>query len=262
MKKILNILLILFIALCMCVVLTGCGNSKKETSTEETKKAVPDLEDEEVLDTDDENIEEVYEDENYENEDDSTNDIASKAESAEPVIDMPENVRIYAFQDYGPNDNYTGAYFDVIKIGNDALRIQVSTAGKNRTVQNNRGYHYFKYKGNNTWDLYYKNDSKDWYLYTPDVTENQFNGMINLSYAPNNAKLVANQEHETLHVDGIGDVDTVHLVIEDGSPDRLIDAWYSPELKKNMKVYTQYTQTGSEILTYDTSVTSFGIAVP
>ena len=180
----------------------------------------------------------------------------------EVSIDMPKNVRIYAFQDYGPTSNNQGVYFDVIKIGNNALRTQVSTFGKNRVVQNNKGYHYFKYKGDNKWDIYYKTDSKDWYLHTPNATIEQFNTLMNIGYLLKTDAEIKGKEHETIHVDGVGDVDTVHIIKQDGSPDRLIDEWYSSKLKRNIKIYTQYTQSGMEILTYDTSVTSFGINVP
>ena len=184
------------------------------------------------------------------------------AKKDEVTIDMPKNVRIYAFQDYGPTNNNQGVYFDVIKIGNNALRTQVSTLGKNRVVQNNKGYHYFKYKGDNKWDIYYKTDSKDWYVHTPNATLEQFNTFMNIGYLSKIDAEINGKEHETIHVDGIGDVDTVHIVEQDGSPDRLVDKWYSSKLKRNIKIYTQYNQSGMEILTYDTSVTSFGISVP
>ena len=247
MKKILNVLLIIVIALCMCVALTGCGNTKKENGSTYEKEKVTKNTDIEVEDYEGEEEEEIEEE---------------PVKKEEVVIDMPENVRIYAFEDFGSNNNNTGAYFDVIKIGNNALRTQVSTLGKNRTVQNNKGYHYFKYKGDNTWDLYYRTDTKDWYLYTPDVTAEQFNTFMNINYIKKEASELEQKEHETIHVDGLGDVDTIHIVKKDGSEDRLIDEWYSPELKRNIKSFVQYTQVGTEILTFDTSVTSFGIEVP
>lgn len=241
MKK--RFYLTIMLCIAICFVLTGCGNTEKEKNNGAKEELVESIADEEIID------DEIEAEENT-------------AKNNEEKIDMPENVRIYAFQDYGPNNNNTGVYFDVIKIGNNALRTQVNTAGKDRVIQNNKGYHYFKYKGNNTWDLYYRTDSKDWYLYTPDVTLEQFNSFMNLNYVKNVVPESEWKEHETIHVDGIGDVDTVHVVRTDGSEDRLIDEWYSPELKRNIKVYTQYTQVASEILTYDTSVTSFGIDVP
>ena len=260
MKKILNLLLIIFISLCLCVVLTGCGKTNEEKTDMKVETKTEDL-----VDTNEEVQEEVDDDIDNTSDVSNTTNTTKKTNTAkdnEPVIDMPENVRIYAFQDYGPNNNNMGVYFDVIKIGNNALRTQVNTTGKNRVVQNNKGYHYFKYKGDNKWDLYYRTDSKDWYLYTPDVTVEQFNTFMNINHATREESELEGNEHETIHVDGIGDVDTVHLVLPDPTPDRLVETWYSPELKRNIKMYTQYTQTGAEILTYDTSVTSFGIAVP
>lgn len=248
MNKTLKLLLIIIVTLCLCVVLTGCGNTEEEKNNKANEGSITNEDESEFVEE-----EEISDDEDFSTDTAKTN---------EETIDMPENVRIYVFQDYGPNNNNTGVYFDVIKIGNNALRTQVNTAGTNRVIQNNKGYHYFKYKGDNTWDLYYRTDSKDWYLYTPDVTLEQFNSFMNLNYVRNEASEEEKKEHETIHVDGIGDVDTIHVVRMDGSEDRLIDEWYSPELKRNIKRYEQYTQVGSEILTYDTSVTSFGIDVP
>lgn len=256
-NKVLSFLLIIALILCMCTILTGCGKNEEEKNNEVNEEVEEDTEEKDVINTEEEIEEEVEEEI-----DDDTSKTTNTAKKDEEKIDMPENVRIYAFQDYGPTNNNQGVYFDVIKIGNNALRTQVSTAGKNRTVQNNKGYHYFKYKGDNTWDLYYRTNSKDWYLYTPDVTLKQFNTFMNINYVSNVASEAEEKEHETIHVDGIGDVDTVHIVRTDGSEDRLIDEWYSPELKRNIKTYIQYTQGATEILTYDTSVTSFGIEVP
>ena len=252
-KETLKLLLIIGVVLCMCIILTGCNNTQEEKNSEAVEEIVENVENQEVS---------VITDETEEETNENVSETTNTANNGEPTIDMPENVRIYAFQDYGPNNNNTGVYFDVIKIGNNALRTQVSTAGTNRTIQNNKGYHYFKYKGDNTWDLYYRTDSKDWYLYTPDVTLDQFNTFMNINYVKNEASEEQKKEHETIHVDGIGDVDTIHVIRTDGSEDRLIDEWYSPELKRNIKSYVQYTKVASEILTYDTSVTSFGIDVP
>ena len=254
MKKILSLLLIVSMIVCMLVVLTGCGKKKEEKNAEK----------EEVVENTENNsesnaIEEPKEEINSDTNSSTSATEVDTAKNNEETIDMPENVRIYLYQDYGNNQ---GVYFDVIKIGNNALRTQVSTTGANRVIQNNKGYHYFKYKGDNKWDLYYKNDTKDWYLYTPDVTLDQFNSFMNLNYVRNVAPEEEWKEHEAINVDGIGNVDTIHVVRTDGSEDRLIDEWYSTELKRNIKTYVQYTKVASEILTYDTSVTSFGIDVP
>ncbi len=251
-NKILSLLLIIVLTLFMCITLTGCSKKEEEKKNEESEELI-------------ENVENEDKEKTEEKISDDTSNVTTKnntAKNDEKTIDMPENVRIYAFQDYGPSNNNQGVYFDVIKIGNNALRTQVSTAGTNRVVQNNKGYHYFKYKGDNKWDLYYRTDSKDWYLYTPDVTLEQFNTFMNINYKLQDTAELEGKEHETIHVDGIGDVDTIHIVRTDGSEDRLVDEWYSTELKRNIKTYVQYTQTASEILTYDTSVTSFGIDVP
>ena len=257
-NKILSLLLIIALTLFICITLTGCSNKEGEKKNENNEELI-----ENVENVDKEGTEETEKTE--EKISDNTSNVTTEnniAKNDEKTIDMPENVRIYAFQDYGPNNNNQGVYFDVIKIGNNALRTQVSTAGKNRVIQNNKGYHYFKYKGDNKWDLYYRTDSKDWYLYTPDVTLEQFNTFMNINYKLYNVSELEGKEHEKMHLDGIGDVDTIHIVRTDGSEDRVVDEWYSPELKRNIKSYEQYTQVASEILTYDTSVTSFGIDVP
>ena len=172
-------------------------------------------------------------------------------------LDMPENVKL-RIEHYFKNNN-TGYIIEVIKIGNNAVRTDVSTKGKNMTPQNNKTYHYYKYKGNNTWDDYYRTDKEGWRIYRESITLDQLNTSINISRKKADMPdAKSDSKHEIIHVDGAGNLDTVIIKNEKTQN----DLYYSKKIDHLVRVVFSKANEEENLKVYDTSVKSFGISLP
>ncbi|MBR6033739.1 MAG: hypothetical protein IKP28_03250 [Clostridia bacterium] len=190
----------------------------------------------------------------------STAKNTDKSSSTKDKLDMPENVKIH-YEHYMPETDQ-GWIIEVIKIGNNAFRTDVTTHGKDMTPYSNYAYHYYKYKGNGKWNDYYSTNSKPWTLYREDIDLEAVDAMVNVALRkvelPENAKTIG---HETLHVDGLGDIDTDIITITDKTNTTTTINYYK-KIGLYVKSIEDKHNTTFTIKEYDTSVKSFERSIP
>ena len=179
-------------------------------------------------------------------------------ETEEEKLNMPENVRIRLEKTYP--DLKQGAILETYKLGNDLVTTQVSTSA-DMTPLNNWAYHYYKYKGNNTWDDYYRSNKEDWRLYRENINLKQLKAVVDLGGINNPLpEETQDAKHEIINVTGLGDVDTVILEKENENSTTYI--YYSNEYNLKIKVTQSSDDTTDIIKVYDKSITSFPISIP
>ncbi len=174
---------------------------------------------------------------------------------------LPEKVKI-VYNTYVPGEN-TGWINEITVIGDDMLKMDVTTRGQDMTPQGNYAWHYFKSKGDGKWDDYYTNGKEAWRLYRENIGDGNTNpfllpaGMIKAEdtrYKDN-----ATDQHETVNITGLGDLDTIILTgVESGGGGKL---WYSEKLHMYVKGESDNGNSW-KIVSYDTTISDFGMEMP
>ncbi|MBO4445947.1 MAG: hypothetical protein IKT04_05075 [Clostridia bacterium] len=247
-KKIIVILL----AVLMCLTLVACGDKKKGAESSKnvtTTKASTEVE-----------ADETDEPEATENQ------VSAEIEETSPADNyyldaLPKNVKI-VYETYIPfqNNGYVNEY---IKIGNDLLKMDVSTTGKDMTRANNYAWHYYKYKGDGLWDDYYTNGKEDWRLYREDIGADNTNPLLLTGIIQDDDTRYidkATDTHEKITIEGLGEVDTVILdKLDQNGKGKM---WYCEKIHMYVKTDPENDGNRFTMTVYDTSVKDFGMEVP
>lgn len=174
---------------------------------------------------------------------------------------LPKNVKI-VYETYVPFQN-NGYVSEITKIGNDLLKMDVSTTGKEMARANNYAWHFYKYKGDGKWDDYYTNGKEDWRLYRENIGDGNTNPMLLTNLIKDDDtryKDKATDTHETLSISGLGDVDTVILdKLDQNGKGKM---WYCEKIHMYVKTDPENDGNRFTMTVYDTSVTEFGMDVP
>ena len=232
--------------------LSSCGDKKKDTDSPKdvtTTKAST----------------EVKEDETEEPETTEAQ-VGSEIEVTSPADNyyldaLPKNVLI-VYETYIPfqNNGYINKY---IKIGNDLLKEDVSTTGKDMTPANNYAWHYYKYKGDGLWDDYYTNGKEDWRLYREDIGADNTNPLLLTGIIQDDDTRYidkATDTHEKITIEGLGEVDTIILdKLDQNGKGKM---WYCEKIHMYVKTDPEDDGNRFTMTVYDTSVTDLGMEVP
>ena len=176
-------------------------------------------------------------------------------------LQMPENVKM-ASQTYRP-DTDNGNITVITKLGNNMLRTDVTTHGEDMIPDNNKTCHYYQYKGNNLWDVYYKNNRQVWELSQKDLTSEKVDAMVNIFRVYDYiTKPAPDCQHETVYVEGLGDVDTQIVHNADAANGGKVLYFYAESIHRYVKTISDVDSSTSLLTLYDTNVTSFEMDVP
>ena len=237
---------IIITCICMCLILVGCNDNKNNngniTASAENK--------------DEEQVEEQVEEQE--------NTIQNTAEETDPKIKiantwmkMPQNVDLVWRTD--EEDEYNYSITQEYKRGNDILMYPISVndgqyiTGANGMITNE--YYYYHYLGNYTWSsyVYYHNKGWDtWYFkgnYPPSTQSYSFGKVWNIldNYS---------DDHKTINIEGVGEVDTVKGVDDSG-----YTYYYSKDLNMNVRIENNIQ--AWYLTKFDTNVSSdFPYALP
>ncbi len=222
------------ICLVMCFLLTGCGeNNEKQTTTKNDK-----------TDTQTEQQEE------QQTEQSTTEEIRPDIKIANTWMSMPENVDMYWKSDSIYEDDYE--LFTENKRGNDVMRYGervtngVHVDGSNGLFTNY--YYYYKYQGDYKWPsyVYYYNQGWDYWYFTGNYPASP---QVFCFGRPWNILDNYSDEHETITIEGVGEVDTVKGVDDEG-----YTYYYSKDLNMNVKIENE-VQVWS-LIRFDANVTT------
>ena len=209
------------ICLCMCFILTGCGENNKTSKTNE-----------------------------------NTNSNTSKTKTKEMIIadtwmSQPENIDYTWKTEAKSTDFYS--YTDEYKRGYNGMLYWVKKYenGKITTPENDgitNEYYYYHYKGDYKWNsyCYFSTIGWDsWYFHGNYPSSPQ----IYCFGKPWNILDNYSDEHETIYIEGVGNVDTVKGVDDEG-----YTYYYSKKLNMNVKLEVP-SQTWT-LIKYDSTVSS------
>lgn len=207
-KKIFLIVFLITVLLASLVLLTGCGN-KDESKT-----------------TDEKNQQESQKTKK------TSKELKPEIKIANAWMSMPENVDMYWKSDVKDEDDYE--LFEENKRGYNVMRSGERVInGKHINASNNgiaNEYYYYHYQGDYKWSsyVYFHNQGWDYWYFNgnyPSSPQAFFFGK------PWNILDNYSDEHESLNIEGVGAVDTVKGVDDEG-----YTYYYSKDLNMNVKI--------------------------
>ena len=207
---------IVIICVCMCFLLTGCGDTKEKTITSEDTITDVDSSAEEQVTSD---TTEVVVDKRTK----ITNTWMSQPKNVDYVWKRQETGSSdYAITEEYKRDNDLFSYVESVENG-------VVIAAKNNNTFTNEFY-YYHYQGDKVWTSYvYFHDKywDNWYFKGefPPSPQNYCFG------EPWDILDEYSDEHETLEIEGVGEIDTVKGVNDKGET-----YYYSKDLNMNVKI--------------------------
>lgn len=207
-KKILLIIFLNAILLTSFVLLTGCGNK------------------DEIKITDENNQIEVQETQK------TSEEIRPEIKIANTWMSMPENVDMYWRSDAKNEDDYE--LFEENKRGYNVMKYGESVIdGKHINASNNgiaNEYYYYHYQGDYKWSsyVYFHNIGWDYWHFNGNYPSSP---QVFCFGRPWNILENYSDEHETIDIEGVGEVDTVKGVDEEG-----YTYYYSKDLNMNVKI--------------------------
>ena len=243
MKK----LLLLAITIIVCLCLTACGGQ------EEPKTNDNNAQNGEVNNQETSNYEEPAKEE--------TEPLTREVKSAKIWMSLPENVDMYWRVDEKNTSNYSIAVENKrgnnVMYGSEGWDYGVPPQSEANKLTNH--YYYYEYKGDYKWDSYAHFYDKGWdthyfkgnYPASPQTFCMGRQYVIQDNYT---------NEHVTINIEGLGDVDTVKGTMMDYG-DKEYTVYYSEKLGFNVKV--ENTVQAWYLTKFDTNVgSSFPHALP
>ena len=128
---------------------------------------------------------------------------------------------------------------------------------------NNKTCHYYQYKGNNLWDVYYKNNRQVWELSQKGLSSEKVDAMVNIFRVYDYiTKPAPDCQHETVYVEGLGNVDTQIVHNADAANGGKVLYFYAESIDRYVKTISDIDSSTSLLTLYDTNVTTFEMDVP
>ena len=201
-------LCVIIFCICLCYILTGCGAKDESKTAGESEEA-----------------------KSQETQNNST-ELRPEIKTANTWMSMPENVDMYWKSEAKSEDDYET--FIENKRGNNVMRYgERVTNGKVINASNNgiaNEYYYYHYQGDYTWSsyVYFHDQYWDYWYFVGNYPSSPQAFCFG---KPWNILDNYSDEHETVNIEGVGAVDTVKGVDDEG-----YTYYYSKDLNMNVKI--------------------------
>ena len=201
-------LFIIIFCLCLCCILTGCGNNDESKTAGQNDQT---------------NLQEAQ---------NSSEELRPEIKIANTWMSMPENVDMYWRSDAKSEDDYE--LFEENKRGNNVMRYGERVINGEHINASNNGianeYYYYHYQGDYKWSsyVYFRNQGWDYWYFNGNYPSSP---QVFCFGRPWNILDNYSDEHETVNIEGVGSVDTVK-----GEDDEGYTYYYSKDLNMNVKI--------------------------
>ena len=231
----LKVLGIALACICMCFLLTGCGNNENTATADNAENKT---EQQATTNTSEEANKNTTTNQNDVVKEETTpyisEDEKKRRKMADTWMSMPENVDFYWRMDVKSSNEYS--ITEEYKRGNNGMSYwveELNEEGKLITPENDgvtNEYYYYHFLGDYKWKAYVYNTGIGFDSWN-------FNGnypaspQIYVFGKPWNILNKYSNEHETIKIEGVGEVDTVKGVDDEG-----YTYYYSKDLNMNVKI--------------------------